>query len=340
MSAGVFPKVPSEVITLEDYNNLQALAFQTKTSLLGQPCLSSQKTRPSVPTQADWNNLKADIDYCITFGAITTASIATKIPFTSVVATNTNIYYSNAIYADAVVKWPINIVISTSTQTFVLSTEIVSRGYTGTRVGKSAITIVVTTGTVVGSTSTLVAALPVTGLTLGDDISIVNYGRITGRGGAGGRGANYGGSAVAGSPGGTAIQTAFPVSINNAAGIIAGGGGGGGGGGYYSVTNTSGKTTVTTYYAGDGGGGGAGLAGGTGGGGGTGADVNGTAGSAGTTTAGGADGGNAGGGGGPGVAGGGGGNFGSGLGGIAGSYIVGNSFVTWASTGTRLGSVV
>lgn len=338
MSAGVFPKVQREVITLADYNNLQALAFSTKTTLLGEPCLSSQKTAPAIITQADWNNLKADLDYCIAYGALTTGSITTKLPFTPVVAADANQYSANANYADALVQYKINITLSTSTTTFSLPSALSIGGYTGARIGKSAITITVTTNTVVGSTSTIVPSLAITGTNVSDTISIYNFGRITGRGGAGGRGANYGGSAVAGSAGGTAIRILQPVTVFNYS-VVAGGGGGGGGGGYYAVTS-GGKTPTTTTYAGDGGGGGAGLLGGAAGAGGGGANVNGTAGAAGTTTAGGGSGGNAGAGGAPGVAGGGGANTGAAVGGAAGKYIEGNSFATWISTGTRLGTFV
>ena len=62
-------------------------------------------------------------------------------------------------------------------------------------------------------------------------VTVVNSGTIVGRGGAGGNGATFNGTAGGGGTGGTAILASVPVTFNNASGTIAGGGGGGGGGG-------------------------------------------------------------------------------------------------------------
>ena len=61
-------------------------------------------------------------------------------------------------------------------------------------------------------------------------LTVVNYGKIIGRGGNGGRGAYYGAPALPGSNGGTAISVNINFNLFNV-GIISGGGGGGGGGG-------------------------------------------------------------------------------------------------------------
>jgi hypothetical protein len=93
----------------------------------------------------------------------------------------------------------------------------------------------VNSGVTIGSTG--VAALTVGSFPAGSQIKLVNYGTIKGRGGIGGAGANYGGSAGGGELGGTAISTTVNITIENN-GAIYGGGGGGGGGGYSSTTST------------------------------------------------------------------------------------------------------
>ena len=93
----------------------------------------------------------------------------------------------------------------------------------------------VNSGVTIGSTSG--AALTVGSFPAGSQIKLVNYGTIKGRGGIGGAGANYGGSAGGGELGGTAISTTVNITIENN-GAIYGGGGGGGGGGYSSTTST------------------------------------------------------------------------------------------------------
>ena len=93
----------------------------------------------------------------------------------------------------------------------------------------------INSGVTIGSTG--VAALTVGSFPAGSQIKLVNYGTIKGRGGIGGAGANYGGSAGGGELGGTAISTTVNITIENN-GAIYGGGGGGGGGGYSSTTST------------------------------------------------------------------------------------------------------
>ena len=202
--------------------------------------------------------------------------------------------------------------------------------------------VTVNPGVAVGSTSTGAYAMLVpSAFNPGDTVTIVNNGTVIGMGGNGGQGGGWstGLVGVPGLGGGNAVYVNRPTVITNN-GTLAGGGGGGGGG---TSTTSGGKRRVTS--AGGGGGGGAGFNGGSGGIGGDGNSA-GNPGSPGTISAGGAGGpgaagpGGAGGGqGATGVAGTPGGNGAGGTGGGAGHYIVGNPFVTYPATGTRLGSV-
>jgi len=223
--------------------------------------------------------------------------------------------------------------------------------------GKTQVTVTVNPGVVVGASSTGDYAMLVpSSFSPGDTVSIVNQGSIVGAGGAGGNGGNSGANSP-GSPGGTGGQALYvnrPTTVTNNGTIGSGGGGGGGGGGGYFLN--------ARYSTGGGGGGGGGAgrvtaAGGSGGArGGTNQSTPGGGGNPGSANSGG----NGGGGGfgftfmgGPGGSGGGlgspgnngatGGNYGpvipAGSGGGRGNYIVGNPFVTWAATGTRLGDV-
>jgi len=198
--------------------------------------------------------------------------------------------------------------------------------------GISDVTVTVSPGVTVGSTSTGTYAMLVpSSFSPGDTVAITNNGVIQGMGGAGGPGQFGASNGIAGSGGGNALYINRPTTIQNN-GILAGGGGGGGAGAGY--TPNKGPSDW-----GGGGGGGAGYNGGAGGGGGY-------PGSAGSSSSGG------GGGGGPapGGPGGGRGAVGSngspigganprsgGPGGAAGYYIIGNPFVTWTATGTRQG---
>jgi len=221
------------------------------------------------------------------------------------------------------------------------------------------ITVTVSPGVVVGSTSTGSYAMSVPNQ-FGplDTIRIVNQGLILGAGGPAGVGGAFNNSPAAGSGsgGGSALLVQRPTTIQNAGTISSGGGGGGGGGGRNDSTFTprptkqGGPFTTTTVGGGGGAGGGAGSAGGIGGGGGAcppaPAQAGGSGQNAGATTPGqGGTGGNTAGsggaGGGLGSAGAGGGQAtsqGAG-GGATGSYLVGSPFVTWQQTGTRQGNV-
>lgn len=203
--------------------------------------------------------------------------------------------------------------------------------------GISDVLVTVPSGIVVGSTSTGTYAMLVPSLfDPNDTVTITNDGVIQGKGGDGGPGQLGATTGIPGSGGGNALYVNRPVTIQNNSVIAGGGGGGGAGGGYTPDKGPAGW--------GGGGGGGAGFNGGNGGGGGY-------PGGAGTSSSGGS-GGFVPGGLAPGGSGGGRGSVGNpgspisganprpgGPGGSAGSYLVGNSFVTWSATGTRQGPV-
>lgn len=205
-------------------------------------------------------------------------------------------------------------------------------------------TITVASGAIVGATSTSAYAFdtgsnfPVAS-TLA--LTIQNGGYVVGSGGNGGNGGyDYSLFATAGSNGGAAVRVQAPMSIANYGTIGGGGGGGGGGSGSYCHCSF-----LTLSFSGSGGGGGAGYAVG---GGGVGALSQGKPGAPGTLTAGGVGGGvvyqsdyggNGGNLGSPGGAGGPGTYSHNGAGGAAGAAVVGNSYVTWTATGTRLGAI-
>ena len=200
--------------------------------------------------------------------------------------------------------------------------------------GISNLLVTVAPGVQVGSTSTSTYAMLVPNtFNANDTVTITNNGVIQGMGGDGGAGRFGATPGLPGTAGGNALYVNRPTTIQNNSVIAGGGGGGGAGAGY---TPDKGPSDW-----GGGGGGGAGYNGGAAGGGGR-------PGSAGTSSAGG------GGGGGPAPGGPGGGRGASGSngspigganprsggpGGAAGSYLVGNPFVTWTATGTRQGPV-
>jgi hypothetical protein len=161
-----------------------------------------------------------------------------------------------------------NITISANTANYSLTSTVANTFLSGGYVaGITDTVITINSGIYVYSTSTATPAFSISSFASGDTVKIINNGAIIGTGGAGGTGANYGGSASAGSDGGTALYSRFATSVQNNGGI-AGGGGGGGGGGYTSQTFSSGKSSSTNTYAGGGGGGGSGYdlgLGGTGG---------------------------------------------------------------------------
>jgi len=213
----------------------------------------------------------------------------------------------------------INVTISSSTNNVDFRSKLTAAGWNGTLpvVG----TVTIAGGVWIGSASTASPALTISGsFPAGSSITLVNNGHISGAGG-------YQNSAV----GGPAIQASAPVSIQNNGYIWGGGGAGGHAGSYVSRYSCSsdcwiaGNSSPVWAAGGAGGGGGGTIAGwratSTAGGAGSGGCVGGTGGA-------------------PGYAGAAGGNCGAGgnsPGGAVGNYIVGNSYVTWTTAGTRLG---
>lgn len=173
----------------------------------------------------------------------------------------------------------INLIVSTNAFNLDLYYQVVTSGYYFA--GISDITLTINSGIYVGSNSTDIASIIVSGFSVGDTIKIINNGNILGYGGMAGDGQDLGtipSAANNGKNGGDAISLKFPVLsiINN--GIIGGGGGGGAGGtatysdnrylkDYYNPSIISEKNKYANYVkpsigAGGGGGGGAGYIGG------------------------------------------------------------------------------
>jgi hypothetical protein len=203
--------------------------------------------------------------------------------------------------------------------------------------GGEVVEFTLVSGFTIGSTSAASPALRTGSWPPGVSLSLVTLGgRIQGMGGKGGSpvfsGVPIGDPAFSG---GDAFQAEFAISIDNTGGEIWAGGGGGVGGEVSFIGNT--------LVAG-GGGGGSGNNGGIGGRGEPATDGA-LDGAIGTTEAGGAGANpfgipvsSGGSGGAPGVDG----NVngdGTGTGGAAGRYIVGNGFVTWTANGSRLGGI-
>lgn len=227
--------------------------------------------------------------------------------------------------------------------------------------GSTDITLTINPGVYVGSTSTGSYALSIPGsFNPGDTVTVVNNGTVIGMAGNGGSGGPGGfpGIGSAGSNAGNAVYVNFPTIITNNGTLAGGGGGGGGGRGWEYVAPPQPKQpSQITPLGGGGGGGGAGYNAGSGGAGGPATSGNqtpypGSPGSSGSFTSGGnggaggsfpnGSGGPGGSGGGQGANGSSGGStpFGPGSGGgTRGFYLVGNPYVTYPATGTRLGQV-
>lgn len=220
--------------------------------------------------------------------------------------------------------------ISTNTADVNLRTAALAAGWNGSAV----LYATIASGVVVYSTSTSNAALTVSG-SFPNGVYLTNSGTILGKGGDGGNGGLFS-SPTSGQAGGTGMSVASSITITNNGRIS--GGGGGGGGGLGSTDSISGE-----QLGGGGGGGGIGNGGGGSGGGG---GYPGQSGTSGTLTANGTGGlgyasssyyggGNGGSYGTAGAAG----NNGGASGGPAGACLTGNSYITWAATGTRNGTI-
>jgi hypothetical protein len=246
-----------------------------------------------------------------------------------------------------------NAAISGSVNNLNLWNYLVANGYAASgRAGTWVVTI--NSGVVIGSGASSVYALDTGVFPTGSVLTITNNGIIVGAGGAGGTGGNCFPTASAhpgqsGLSGGTALGARLPLRLVNSGSIWGGGGGGGGGG------CTTRKPNGKPIFSFGGGGGGGGAASGPGGAGGVepSGSINGPPGSSGGVSSGGAGGvpssavtapnnGTGGAGGGPAQAGASGlaGLSGSGgAGGAAGPAVVGNSNVTWVSTGDVRGTL-
>lgn len=221
--------------------------------------------------------------------------------------------------------------VSANAYNFNLRDAVIALGWDG--VTPASISCQVAPGVVIGSTVTSLAAFTVGSIPAGCSLSLVNRGRIQGAGGKGGGGGGQQATdGKPGSPGGDALLTDYPISLDNTDGELWSGGGGGGGG--YNASGPGGS--------GGGAGGGAGTDPGLGGNGGGGGSVAGTPGTSEVGGQGGAgDGGGSAGadGGGPGEDGPDG--FGAipGVGGAAGQSINGSSYVTILAAGDIRGPV-
>lgn len=236
---------------------------------------------------------------------------------------------------------PISLTISSPTSTYCVYAN---RGPTYVA-GRSDITVTVNSCVVVGGTNTSSYSMLVPStFNAGDTVTIVNNGTLQGAGGPRGAAPYYTGPGCPGSPGGHVLYVNRPTTVRNNGAMYSGGGGGGGGA---SGGNNFGIGYCTFVYTGGPGGGGAGVPGGYGPYG-PGTSTAGSPGSYGAAY------------GGPGGPGGGRGSAGTpggcgrmvdycfgfvysfvpgGSGGTEGYYIVGNPYVTWTATGTRLGRV-
>jgi hypothetical protein len=201
--------------------------------------------------------------------------------------------------------------------------------------GASLLTATITSGSNITSTSSGSYAFVINGSYPGG-VTVINLGKIIGKGGAGGNGSL--GGQNAGGGGGPAVQVSSAVTFNNSSGEIRGAGGGGGAGGY---ARNPGRTTARSAGGAGGGGVGNGPGGTTYGTGGTGTLTTAGSGAAGAGTAGrGGNGGSYGSSGSSGTGGAGQTPNGPGAaGGSGGAALVGNSNVTWDGFGTRSGSI-
>lgn len=92
-ASSVFPKGAGDVIYLQDYNVLQSLIYSVKTNFYRAACLSSALGAGSVVGAAEWNNLKADVDYCIAIQGIPLAtSLTTKVRGAVIYKDDINLY--------------------------------------------------------------------------------------------------------------------------------------------------------------------------------------------------------------------------------------------------------
>jgi hypothetical protein len=231
-------------------------------------------------------------------------------------------------YGDARGRVFVNLVIAADTYNF----DVYANRTNAYVPGLTDISVVVNPGVYVGGNVAGSPSMSVpSSFSVGDTVSITNYGYIYGRGGNGGNGSQLPGAP--GAIGDTGLFVNSPATVFNY-GELSGGGGGGGGGALYVPFKGP-------FYPGGGGGGGAGQAGGSGG---APNGANGSLNSGGVGGPGqvGQTGGNGGGRGGAGSTGGAisGANPGPGGSGGPGGYaVIGSAYINFVVTGTRTGPI-
>jgi hypothetical protein len=245
--------------------------------------------------------------------------------------------------------------ITTDQTDYNLYNQMVAAGWNGQT--PVLVDLTINAGVVIGASSNTGYAFQVSSIPSNSNISITNNGYIVGKGGTGvGKGypnqTDYNLTAPSYANGGTALYTNYPISINNASGVVGGGGGGGGAGGATSADCSCSSCGGVELNGMAPGGGGAGY--GSAGHGytnwknNTGYRLGLVSGNAGSATSAGSGYGTGGTGGGLGQAGSTGGGSsrcgytdqsGPGTGGAAGACTSGNSNITWTSTGTRYGAL-
>lgn len=222
-----------------------------------------------------------------------------------------------------------------------LATKASALGWNG--VSPVTINVTINAGVVLSASNTTGYGLDETGLVIGSVVNITNNGKINGAGGAGGAGGFNAGDGSPGSIGGNAFRATVTTNFNNASGEVNAGSGGNGGSAatrtaaartnhstcsgsllclatYSKIGNCANNTGATGAT-----GGALGATGATGGAGSSNTATGQACAALGCPGFGGSD------------------TFcgtGSpGAGGLAGKYVVNNSFVNWISTGTRRGGI-
>lgn len=124
--------------------------------------------------------------------------------------------------------------------------------------GSVILNVTIESGVVIGSTNILNPAFLVNGFASGSNITIINNGRIQGKGGIGGKSGVATLAEATGQDGGLALKVEQAISFDNLNGEIWGGGGGGGAGNYTIVPNNAALPLVERTFKPGGGGGGCG----------------------------------------------------------------------------------
>lgn len=94
-TSGEFNKTVGDIAYQGDYNTIQALVQSVKTGFYGTVTVSSQVPNGEIISAQQWNNLKTDIDYCLSLQS-GTSLITTKSSGELITASNINVYKSQA----------------------------------------------------------------------------------------------------------------------------------------------------------------------------------------------------------------------------------------------------